>query len=62
MHHETYMRLYWEHHEAEREQLDGMWERLGKLENGVARRVCSAVFPEAGATKRLFRTTNMSII
>jgi hypothetical protein len=32
MHHESYMRLYWEHHEAEMEQLDGIWERLGKLE------------------------------
>ncbi len=32
MHHETYMRLYWEHHEAEMEQLAGMRERLGKLE------------------------------
>ncbi len=39
MHHETYMRLYWEHHEAQIEQLDGMrerldnmWESLDKLE------------------------------
>lgn len=32
MNHETYMRLYWEHHEAQMEQLDGIWERLGKLE------------------------------
>ena len=36
MHHETYMRLYWEHYEAELEQLDGMWKSLG---NGESLRV-----------------------
>src|SRR5918997_955823 len=25
-HHDTYMRLFWEHHEAERKHLAGMWE------------------------------------
>ena len=32
MHHETYMRLFWEHHEAEMEQLTCMKEWLDKLE------------------------------
>jgi hypothetical protein len=35
MHHDTYMRLFWEHHEAEREQLAGMREWLDKLEKKV---------------------------
>jgi hypothetical protein len=35
MHHKTYMRLFWEHHEAEREQLAGMREWLDKLEKKV---------------------------
>jgi hypothetical protein len=42
MHHDTYMRLFWEHHEAEmehlagmRERLDNMWEGLDKLEKRV---------------------------
>jgi hypothetical protein len=35
MHHETYMRLFWEHHEAEMEQLIGMREWLDKLEKEV---------------------------
>jgi len=35
MHHETYMRLWWEHHEAEMEQLLGMREWLDKLEKKV---------------------------
>ncbi len=32
MHHDTYMRLWWEHHEAEMEQLAGMRAWLDKLE------------------------------
>ena len=32
MHHDTYMRLFWEHHEAEWEHLVGMQEWLDKLE------------------------------
>jgi hypothetical protein len=32
MHHDTYMRLFWEHHEAEMEQLSGMREWLDKHE------------------------------
>jgi hypothetical protein len=35
MHHDTYMRLSWEHHEAEMEQLVGMREWLDKLEKKV---------------------------
>ncbi len=42
MHLDTYMRLFWEHHEAEmehlagmRERLDNMWEGLDKLEKRV---------------------------
>jgi hypothetical protein len=35
MHHDTYMRLFWEHHEAEMEQLAGMREWLDKLEKEV---------------------------
>jgi hypothetical protein len=35
MHHKTYMRLFWEHHEAEMEQLAGMREWLDKLEKKV---------------------------
>jgi hypothetical protein len=35
MHYDTYMRLFWEHHEAEMEQLVGMWEWLDKLEKKV---------------------------
>lgn len=31
MHHDTYMRLFWEHHEAEMEQLDGMCKWLDRL-------------------------------
>jgi hypothetical protein len=31
MHHDTYMRLFWEHHEAEMEHLVGMREWLDKL-------------------------------
>jgi hypothetical protein len=33
MHHKTYVRMFWEHHEAEMEQLILMRERLDKLEN-----------------------------
>ena len=36
MHHDTYMRLFWEHHEAEMEQLIGMSEWLDKTEKKVA--------------------------
>jgi hypothetical protein len=32
MHRKTYERLWWEHHEAETDQLEGMKERLDKLE------------------------------
>ena len=35
MHQDTYMRLYWEHHEAEWENLGGMRECLDKLEKRV---------------------------
>jgi hypothetical protein len=35
MHHDTYMRLFWEHHEAEMEQLIGMRAWLDKLEKQV---------------------------
>jgi hypothetical protein len=35
MHDDTYMRLLWEHHEAEMEQLVGMSEWLDKLEKKV---------------------------
>jgi hypothetical protein len=35
MHLKTYMRLFWEHHEAETEQLVGMREWLDKLEKKV---------------------------
>ena len=36
MHHETYMGLFWEHHEAEREYLVGMREYLDKLQQQIA--------------------------
>ncbi len=35
MHHDTYMKLFWEHHEAEMEQLVGMREWLDKMERKV---------------------------
>ena len=35
MHHDTYMRLFWEHHEAETEQLAGMREWLDRLERKI---------------------------
>jgi hypothetical protein len=35
MHHDTYMRLFWEHHEAEMEQLAGMREWLDKVQKKV---------------------------
>jgi hypothetical protein len=35
MHLKTYMRLFWEHHEAEREQLAGMREWLDRFEKKV---------------------------
>jgi hypothetical protein len=35
MHHDTYMRLWWEHDEAHREELEGMREWLDKLEQQV---------------------------
>ncbi len=35
MHLETYMKLFWEYHEAEMEHLAGMRERLDKLEKRV---------------------------
>ena len=36
MHHETYMRMFWEHHEAEMEQLAGMREWLDKLQQQLS--------------------------
>jgi len=35
MHHDTYMRLFWDHHEAETEQLAGMRGWLEKMERKV---------------------------
>ncbi len=35
MHHDTYMRLFWKHREAEREHLAGMREWLDKLEEKI---------------------------
>ncbi len=35
LHDDTYMRLFWEHHEAETEQLAGMREWLDKLQKKV---------------------------
>ena len=35
MHHDTYMRLFWEHDEAHREELAGMREWLDKLQKRV---------------------------
>ena len=35
MHHHTYMKLFWEHHEAEMEHLAGMREWLDKLQKQV---------------------------
>jgi len=35
MHHDTYMRLLWEHHEAEMEHLSGMRESLDKLKTQI---------------------------
>jgi hypothetical protein len=35
MHWRTYERLWWDHHEAEMEQLTGMREWVDKLEKGV---------------------------
>jgi hypothetical protein len=36
MHHDTYMKLFWEHHEAEMKHLAGMREWLDKLERRVS--------------------------
>ena len=33
MHHETYMRMFWEHHEAKMEGLVGMRKWLDKLDS-----------------------------
>ena len=35
MHHDTYMRLFWEHHEAEMQHLAGMRERLDSMPEGL---------------------------
>lgn len=35
MHHGTYMKLFWEHHDAEMEHLAGMRESLDKLKQLV---------------------------
>ncbi len=35
MHHDTYMRLFWEHHEAESEQLAEMREELDRLKRKI---------------------------
>jgi len=37
MHHDTYMRLFWEHHEAEMEHLAGMQERLVNMREGLGK-------------------------
>jgi hypothetical protein len=37
MHHNTYMRLFWEHHEAEMQHLVGMRERLDNMREGLDR-------------------------
>ena len=37
MHHDTYMRLFWEHHEAQMEHLAGMRERLDNMQEGLDR-------------------------
>jgi hypothetical protein len=36
MHHDTYMRMFWEHHEAEMEQLAGMREWLDRMERQLS--------------------------
>jgi hypothetical protein len=36
MHHHTYMRLFWEHHEAEMKQLVDMRESLDKIEGNLS--------------------------
>ena len=36
MHHDTYMRLFWEHHEAETEHLTGLREWLDELQKRIA--------------------------
>jgi len=36
MHHDTYMRLFWEHHEAEWEHLVGLREWADKLQKEIA--------------------------
>lgn len=36
MHHDTYMRLFWQHHEAEWEHLAGMREWLDELQGQVS--------------------------
>jgi len=36
MHHETYMRLFWKHPEAEMEELVGMREWLDKLQQQLS--------------------------
>ncbi|MDP8973902.1 MAG: DUF488 domain-containing protein [Actinomycetota bacterium] len=36
MHHDTYMRLFWEHYEAEMGHLAGMREWLDKLQKQVS--------------------------
>ena len=35
MHHDTYMRMFWEHHGAEMKQLAGMREWLDRFEKKV---------------------------
>ena len=36
MHQDTYMRLFWKHHEAEMEHLAGMREELNKLQQQIS--------------------------
>jgi hypothetical protein len=36
MHYDTYMRLFWKHHEAEMEQLSEMSQWLNKLEEQMS--------------------------
>ena len=44
MHHDTYQRLLWGHHEAEMQHLAGMREWLDKLERRSARAVRSQIW------------------
>ena len=45
MHHDTYMRLFWRHHEAEIEHLTGMREWLDNIKQRVGCIGCTVVEP-----------------